>query len=585
MAALDALEEMDDEDFPVITPLDPGLDVLNNANPVNDMPVTSQAIANLRSDVAVQAPGDPFNDYLVSMMPSAAQMAQNKAAVIEQQRLQQEARNRYMQFLQAQYSPERERAENWQTLGEAGAAMLASPNNPWGAGATAQMQGYSDTRKNMDNARMMAAQQEMTNAKDDAAMAQAQYNMDVEQQKEGIKGLIDYRKTLAKVKAAASAAGKSYITDITGATYFVDKNNPSAPPQLVLASNGLTPQQMSNLGDMQNKLIEQYGSDPRGMRIVTQIVNKKRDELIAFNKASLPATATEASAQEMPGIRNDTQLPYILEESPSAPKFTDEERRLIAEDYAASRPDGIEATSPYGIFAKEDLTGVQLQPPTGADKLTQDNWADMQKKATTEAFKDEEAARASLAQATAMYESSKAALATGAKTNAIQPFVNMFGSVLGALGLEGGLSQEAIRGKAFDAIKNQAVQVMQNAAKGAQTEGDAQRFKESLVQVKNAAEANQLILKFMEAQVWKRKAEISFRNQFTNMPNQAIGGASSKWTEWDLKTPALQNIKGRPVFVQDFIKHMIEDNPDIVKNYGENYVTQEAIKEWRKLQN
>jgi len=148
-----------------------------------------------------------------------------------------------------------------------------------------------------------------------------------------------------------------------------------------------------------------------------------------------------------------------------------------------------------------------------------------------------------------------------------------------------GLTQEAVRGKTFEAIKNQAVQVLQNAAKGAQTEGDANRFKESLIQIKNPHEANVLIAKYMEAQVWKAKAELEFRSRYNNIPGQAPTGATSKWEQWSANVPTILRIQNKPVFVQDFIDDMIKDNRDIVQQYGKNYVTKEALKEWRKLQN
>lgn len=554
----------------------PSISPLNAANPIAKMPVTANAIDNLRSDVAIQNPEDAFNTYLMSMIPSAAQMAQSKAAVMQQQQAQQEARAQQMQYLQAQYSPEREAALNWQTIGNAGAAALANPNNPWGASASTQMQGITNNRASLEDAQARYEAAKIGNADAAAAAAQAQYKMEVEQQKEGIKGIIDYRKELSKNKGT----GIVTVTDTTGRVFAYDKN--SGAKTLVLDSNGLTPQNMSNLGDLQNKLVEQYGSDSNGMAIVTKIVNQKRDELIAFNRQNVGQIGAIEQAPQAPGLRNDIALPYNIEESPLGAPFTDAERTAMVEDFKKSRPNG-EAT--FDLFEPEELKGVQLQPPIGADKLTQDNWADIQKKASTEAFKDEEAARANLAQATAMYESSKAALALGAKTSALQPFVNNFASVLGALGVKDRLTDEAVRGKTFEAIKNQAVQVLQNAAKGPQTEGDANRFKESLVQVKNAAEANKLIAKFMEAQVWKARAEVDFRGKYTNIPNQAPTGASAKWQDWSTSVPTILRIKDRPVFVQDFVNHMVQDNPDIVKQFGETYVRREAIKEWRKLQN
>lgn len=560
----------------------PSVSPLNSANPLSNMPVTADAISNLRSDVAVQNPDDAFNTYLMSMIPSAMQMAQSKAAVLQQQQAQQAARAEQMKYLQSQYSPEREAALNWQTIGNMGAAMLANPNNPWGAGATTQMQGLSNNRAMLEDAQAKLEAAKIGNADADTAAAQAQYKMDVEQQKEGIKGIIDYRKELSKNRGSSVVL----TSDQTGRVFAVDKV--TNQKRLVLESNGLTPQDMSSLGDLRNKLIEQYGSNEQGMAIVNKIISKKTAELADFNRNNIGTSGDiEAqSAQPIPpgGRTNGPTLgkPYTTYEDPNAPPFTSAEQAAIAADFEASRPGG-EAS--FDLFEPSDLQGVPLQPPIGADALTQANWADMQKKSTTEAMKDEEAARASLAQAQAMYESSKAALALGAKTSALQPFVNNFASVMSALGLEGGLTAEAVKGKTFDAIKNQAVQVLQNAAKGPQTEGDAKRFTDSLVQVKNSAEANKLIAKFMEAQVWKRRAEIDFRSKYNNIPDQAPAGASAKWQDWSSSVPLILRIKNTPVFVQDFVSNIVKDNPALVEQYGEVYVRREALKEWRKLQN
>lgn len=572
---------------------DPSTSPLNAANPIGRMPVTSNAIDNLRSDVAVQNPDDVFNSYLMSMIPSAAQMAQSKAAVIQAQKMQQAAREQQMQYLQKQTSPEQASALNWQTIGNAGAAMLANPSNPWGAGATAQMQGMTNNRAEMADAQARLEAAKIGNADADTAAAQAQYKLDAEQQKEGIKGIIDYRKELAKNRGTNTVL----TTDQIGRVWSYDKV--SHQKELVLDSNGLTPQDTSSIGDLRNKLIEQYGSNEQGMAIVNKIISKKMAEIIAFNRKNISMSMEGMPSQEMAPTDgmvtegpSETQ-PYTIKNNlntgsidpntglPIQP-ITDVERTAIAKDFAKSRPNG---DASFDLFEPADLAGVPLRPPIGADKLTQDNWVDMQKKATTEAMKDEETARTSLAQATAMYESSKSALALGAKTSALQPFVNNFANVMSALGLEGGLTAEAVKGKTFDAIKNQAVQVLQNAAKGPQTEGDAKRFTESLVQVKNPAEANKLIAKFMEAQVWKRRAEIDFRSKYNNIPDQAPSGASAKWQDWSSSVPLIQRIKNTPVFVQDFVNNIVKDNPSVVEQYGEVYVRREALKEWRKLQN
>ena len=558
---------------------------LSNANPLSSLPTTSAAIDNMRSDVALQSPDDIFNSYLMSMIPSAAQMAESKSKLLQQQQMQQQARQQQMEYLKQQYSPERETALNWQNIGNTGAAMLNNPTNPWGGGATAQMSGMQRNRADLEGAQATYQQANVANANADAAQANALYQQQVEQQARGIEGIIDYKKAMGK----NTAAGLVTVTTPTGDTYIIDKTNPQATPQKVLGGNGLTDQQQTGLANLEAKLLEEYGSSAAGIARVNEVIGRKTQDYINFNKKNVlpylppPDSSAVAGASVIPEegrtIEATLGRPYKTYEDASAPAFTPEERAAIDADFTTTRPGG---EISFDMFTPEELSGIKLTPPVGGGKMEQDLYMQAQKGATEQALSDQEATRGALAQAVGMSEAAENALNIGAETNALQPFINNFGSVMDALGFDGGLAREAIKGDTFKAIQNQAVQVLQNAAKGPQTEGDAQRFRESLLQVKNAKEANILIAKFLKGQVWKRQAELDFRTKYMNIPGQTPAGASNKWQNWSQSVPVIKRVDGTPVFVQDYVEWMLTDNPEAIEKNGEQWVRQEAIKLWRK---
>ena len=71
-----------------------------------------------------------------------------------------------------------------------------------------------------------------------------------------------------------------------------------------------------------------------------------------------------------------------------------------------------------------------------------------------------------------------------------------FGPLLEQVGIKvDGLSDI----QAFDALQNRMIQTIQNMAKGVQTEGDAQRFARSALQLSNTEEGNRVIAETMQA--------------------------------------------------------------------------------------
>lgn len=553
-----------------LQPDDPGMDIpavsspLEAADPISDMGVTNNAINNLRSDAILQRPDDTFNKYLMGMLPDAQQMAQQKAALISAQQAEQQTRDGYLNYLQQQVSPERESALNWQGLGD----MFAGwSTGDWGAGARNYQEARNANRQTLEKSNDTLNSTKLALAKSDTADALSQYNLLAEDRKLGLKSLLDYYKEIAKERARGRAP--KIVTDQTGATWLVDIEANTKQP--ITGSNGLTPQDQTALGEYYKQLsTTMYPGD---MARVNSEYQKEVERRRTANKQMLgtmgPAGESAAPSEE---------LPYSVVIDPNTPpEEADKIRRQARDDYEASNPR-------FGLFDKSDMATPSGGQPQGMSPAEVELWKQNQGKFAEEAMKDEAAARATLSQTQAMYENTKSALAIGAKTGATQPLINGIGAVFQSLGLDEGIARESIKGTTFQSIQNQAIQVLQNAAKGVQTEGDAKRFAASLAQVKNPAEANQLILKFMEAQLWKREQELTFRSTYSAV-NPSPAGASAKWSNWSRQVPAIQDIHGKPVFVHDYIRNYVDHNQEAVNAHSKEYVEREALKAWRNRQN
>lgn len=541
------------------SPDSPANSPLQAANPIARNPTLQKAM-----ELRVSAgPVDPLNLLHTGMADAQSRMLELQKQLPAAQAAMDGGRDAYLKHLEYGYSPERESALNWQAIGNMGAAMMqpsSEGNTQWSRGAAAYQNQRNLNQQALDKAGTELATGKYALSKDDYSQIMDQYKLAQTDYKDSQKGMIEWQKEHRKNNPA------KMVTDQTGAVYEYDPITNQRT--LVINSNGLTAQDGTALGDYYKALVESYGSDNQG------IIQRKYQEEVkrrqSFNRQQMGLTEL---ANEQPAT------PYDVVAAPG----TEGEVAAIAKaDWERTHPQG--GAPNFGIFDQSEIINPSVAPPVGQGKLEQEQWKSNQIRYTEEAMKDEAAARANLAQTQAMYESSKGAMAVGAKTGALQPFLNGFGLVMESLGLQGGLTTEAIKGQSFQAIANQAVQVMQNAAKGTQTEGDAKRFAASLVQVKNPAEANALILKFMEAQLWKREQELTFRSMYANV-NPSSAGASSKWSEWSRNTPVILQINDKPVFANEYIKNYMAANPEAVQLHGEDYVKREAIKAWRKRSN
>jgi hypothetical protein len=456
-----------------------------------------------------------------------------------------EGRAAYLQNLKAMYSPERDSQLNWQALGKMGAGLMTGD---WGAGQTAYQQARGQNQATLDAAGQRLAEGQYALGKEDYASAMAQQKL---RQDTIDKAQENYVKFLKESTELKNATGQNMVVveSQTGAKYLVDKTNP-AYKQLLLPSNGLTPQQGTELAGYRSDLEKKYSNPAVVNRLYAQRAAELRQANLKEIASRFPTEQIEVSDQPI--------------ETPQ-------------EMGGVQAPSGIS-----GVFEPKYLQGlkplsVEGQLPGDAD-ITKETQQGMNKAALEELT----SINAARSQAKLVYEAGREALAIDAKTGALQPMSNKLGAILKAVGADGTLTEEAIKGIGMDTISNQAVQALQNAAKGPQTEGDAQRFKESLINVKNPVEANKIILDYMAATAWKRDMEAMFYEEYATT-NRQYRGAGNAYANWAKDVPLTRRLGDNLVTVKNFVDDVLQDNRDLVAAQGETYVTRLAVDAWRKL--
>lgn len=546
---------------------DTSLDPVGGLTSASD-PLTASGSPTMQSihDRLRMGDVDPLNIMVNRMSQASKNLETLTPQLATAGQAQQTSQDAYMKWLQSQYSPERESQLNWQAIGNMGAGLMTGD---WAQGAKNYQEARNQNQQTLDKANQALNEGTMLMGDKRYGNIMDQYKMNQSELKDIMKEYGTLAKDALKEKAP------KMVTSQTGEVYEWDPATDKKT--LVLSSNGLTPQDGQALGDYYKML--QSSPIAGDQAKVVELYNKEMARRVALNKASLGQVSALTPIAESEQIPMNAK-PQGVDELAAVREVQKAKGDLALQMGADGKTTDVTPLDGQGLWTQNELTGPNAKPPQTTDPVELDAWKQSQLKYNEEAMKDETAARTNLMQTQAMYDSSKAAMAMGAKTGAIQPFMNGFGLVMQSLGLQGGLAAEAIKGKAFDSVVNQAVQVLQNAAKGVQTEGDAKRFAASLVQVKNPEQANQLIVKFMEAQLWKRQQEITFRGTYS-ATNPSAAGASSKWSEWSSGVPAIQQINTKPVFVQDYIKNYVNSNPEAVQLKGADYVQREAVKAWR----
>lgn len=170
--------------------------------------------------------------------------------------------------------------------------------------------------------------------------------------------------------------------------------------------------------------------------------------------------------------------------------------------------------------------------------------------------------------------------AINAPTGRLAPAKQWFGQWAEALGLPmpkaiGTANNLA----AFNAIATNVVLDKQIMQKGVQTEGDAQRMRDTFAQVKNPMEANDLIMRYAAAQASRTMDMSAYMENWKEAKGnkEHYIGAKSEWLKFIREVPIVKNVNGKPVFFNEFLEKARSLNPD------EPDVDQLAIDDWKSI--
>lgn len=126
------------------------------------------------------------------------------------------------------------------------------------------------------------------------------------------------------------------------------------------------------------------------------------------------------------------------------------------------------------------------------------------------------------------------------------------GGTLRELGYKGDLAKEATDLQKLNGIAANYVLGKQIEQKGVQTEGDAQRMKETFANIKNTPEGNEFILRAVEAQSQRTIDKAEFVREWRNEKKTAEG-AESAWRKFIRETPMVYKDKsGQVRFYNEF---------------------------------
>ena len=164
------------------------------------------------------------------------------------------------------------------------------------------------------------------------------------------------------------------------------------------------------------------------------------------------------------------------------------------------------------------------------------------------------------------------------QTGALEPWKARFASVAHGFGLTRFADQiskiETVEG--FRSISNRMVNAMLNLAKGPQTEGDAQRARETQAQLGNTQLGNKFIIALARSSAMAAKELAAFIDD-RRAEGMRIGQARREWRKYanfPRISPTRKDADGLPVFFFDFKNYARKTNPsysdaDIVEAWKE----------------
>jgi len=163
--------------------------------------------------------------------------------------------------------------------------------------------------------------------------------------------------------------------------------------------------------------------------------------------------------------------------------------------------------------------------------------------------------------------------AIGAETGRLAPATQALGSWMDSMGIKGGEAvKQATNLQAFNAIAANYVLGRQIEQKGVQTEGDAQRMRETFGTITNTMEANDLILRTVEAQALRAMEKDRFYQNWRMQPGQdgqprnTVSGAAQAWQQHIRETPlVVRNAStGQLLFLNEYMERAVSQlNGDV----------------------
>lgn len=158
--------------------------------------------------------------------------------------------------------------------------------------------------------------------------------------------------------------------------------------------------------------------------------------------------------------------------------------------------------------------------------------------------------------------------ALGPNTDRLAPAREVLGGYLEALGIPAASSRlvrEATTLQAFNAAATNVILGRQMEQRGVQTDGDAQRMRETFARITNTNEANDLIMRATEAQAMRAMERADFYRDWRQGQGEngrargTLDGAGEAWARHIRETPLVARLPdGRVTFFNEFLANAMQ---------------------------
>jgi hypothetical protein len=179
-----------------------------------------------------------------------------------------------------------------------------------------------------------------------------------------------------------------------------------------------------------------------------------------------------------------------------------------------------------------------------------------------------ERVRTSAETASGTIDSIRQVRALGANTDRLAPLRESIGGYLDAMGVSPAnsrLVRDATSLQAFNAAANNVVLGRQLEQKGVQTEGDREVMRTTFATATNTMEANELILRAVEAQSIRAIERAEFYQAWRQQPGEngrprnTLDGAAEAWNRTIRETPMVSRTRSGIVFLHEWLPAAAQD--------------------------